>query len=165
MTSTCERCEATGRTVQLVNGECPKCSWMPPRQSKSSSARSKTQQRDSKCSYESGNIRCVLNATWYPDNRFKGYCALHDTEDKRKLPPWEAQDQLKRIRDHPADYARDLLEGSWTKERERLIQRTIEQHPDWQRGEEEGSTAYAKRMLAISKQLGKGIRARYVSDG
>lgn len=144
--------------VDLKRGQCPECGYKP-RQKKQ--GEQKTPQRDPKCSFESGNVRCVLDAVWYPDNRFKGYCALHDEESKRNLPPWEAQEQLKRIRTDPMSYARDLLESSWRKERELLVQKTIEQHPEWQRGEDEGRTEYAKRMLAIGKKLGKGIRARY----
>ena len=57
--------------------------------------------------------------------------------------------------------ARDLMEGSWVRERELLIQKHIAAHPEWQRGEDEGRTEYAKRMLATAKQLGQGVRARY----
>lgn len=147
MTSTCERCEATGKIVSLVNGECPKCSWMPPKRAKSNGGKQKTPQRNPKCSYAAGHLQCPLDATWYPNNRFSGYCALHDDEDKRKLPPWEAQAQLQRIHNDPISYARDLLEGSWAKERELLIQKHIAAYPEWQRGEDEGLSVYEDRML------------------
>ena len=117
--------------------------------------------REPKCKFTAGHLQCPLDATWYPNNGAFGYCALHDEESKRKLAPWEAQAQLARMHEDPLSYARDLMEQSWAKERELLVQKTIEQHPEWQRGEDEGRTAYAKRMLAICKELGKGVRARY----
>lgn len=126
--------------------------------------------RDPRCSFKSGPHRCPLPATWYPEHapisahqtyNPHGWCAMHDEAEKRNMPPWEAQEQLKRMNENGKDYAYDLLAGGWKEEREKLIQQKIDEHPEWQRQPDESSTEYRQRMLAICKKLGKGVRARY----
>ena len=154
--------------LKLENGECPECGWKPPLTEQGSGKSEHA--RDAQCIFRSGPHRCPLPATWYPENapigqhqhyNRRGFCAMHDREEKRDMEPWEAQAQIKRFQEHARIIYDELREDSWKHERERMIQQKINEHPEWQRGEDETSSAYQRRMLGIAKQLGKGVRARY----
>ena len=124
---------------------------------------SKDKGRDPQCVFSSGVYRCPLPATWYPENapigphqhyNRRGYCAMHNEEEKRNMEPWEAQAQLARFKEHAKIIYDELREETWAAERERMIQAKIDEHPEWQRQDGESSSEYQRRMMATCKGMG-----------
>lgn len=162
-----KRCPQCKSKPVLVGGECPDCAWQPPKRGERATPvmKSGAKFREPLCALESGLLRCALPTTWWPDHRMRGYCPVHDEPHKRLGPGPELHAQLEHIRDHRADYIRDFYIAPADNWGMALVAGIIAGTPSMMRGPDEGKRDYGRRMLAESKRLGAGIRAKHHGHG
>ena len=144
---------------RLVRFACPECGWKPPR------AASKGES-DGQCTYRCGDSRCPMPAAWYDQPiGGQGWCRAHDDWKKRLEPGPEAQAQLAHIIQNRAQYMDAYYPRTcWQDE---ATDARMAENPEWNRGDGEGKTEYARRMSGLGKSLARKLnrRVRGMADG
>ena len=132
---------------------CGSCDWRPAARSKNAP--------DWVCSHTAGQSRCPLPAVWY-DSTFatSGWCRLH-SEAERRMSGADGYEQLRHIIDHRQAYLDEHYpKRGW---RDDMVDALILEHPEWQRGEDEGRSEYVKRMTGTSLRLQAKLKSKVLT--
>ncbi len=146
-----EFCAQCTPQVRLVEGECPKCAWKPPKRGR----RDRTdadKPHDGCCDYQHNGTRCQMPGTFSPNIRKGGpwYCREHSDETRRR--DMARQDEFFAYIADPEN--RKRLWRKWypsTAQRAEFERELVSRAPERRPGE--SASEYVARLREVARSI------------